>query len=211
MPDRAACRSADRPSPAPGVDPVLRARLVAIVEADPALMALLRAVRDLGLPQWRLTSGALYQTVWNVLSGLPHGTGIKDYDVIYFDASDLGWDAEDAVIRRVAAAVDGLPLAGPVEVRNQARVHLWYEGHFGQPYPPLVSADESLERYAATTHAVAVRLEPDGRLDVVAPFGLDDVFAMVLRPNRYNDNAATHRRKGERMRAIWPRLTVIDW
>ena len=34
-------------------------------------------------------AGCLYQTVWNVLTGRDRGTGIEDYDLIYFDDGDL--------------------------------------------------------------------------------------------------------------------------
>ena len=180
-----------------------------ILRAEPDLMRLLEAVRDLGLPQWRLVAGCLYQTVWNVLTGRPGRTGIKDYDLIYFDASDVSWVAEDTVIRDVAAATRGLP--GLVEVRNQARVHLWFEQRFGAPYPALACADDALLRYASMVHAVGVRLEQDGRLDVVAPFGLADLFAMVIRPNRVMDNRASHAAKAARAKAIWSEVTVIPW
>jgi hypothetical protein len=180
-----------------------------IIRSDPDLMRLLTAVRDLRLPQWRLVAGCLYQTVWNVLTGRPRGTGIKDYDLIYFDASDLSWAAEDGVIRDVAAATRGFP--GPVEVRNQARVHLWFEQRFGAPYPPLGCADDALSRYASVVHAVGVRLEQDGWLDVVAPFGLADLFAMVIRPNRVMDNRVSHEAKAARVKAIWPEITVVPW
>ena len=124
-------------------------RFEAIVRADPDLMRLLRSIRRIRLPQWRLVAGCLYQTVWNVLTGRPRGTGIRDYDLIYFD-EDLSWAAEDAVIRRVAAAARGC--VGPVETRNQARVHLWFESRFGSPYPRLSSADAALRRYASVVH-----------------------------------------------------------
>ena len=81
-----------------------RQRFEAIIRNDPDLMRLLDRLRSLDLPQWRLVAGCLYQTVWNVLTGRTRGTGIKDYDLIYYDGDDLSWDAEDAVIRRVAAA-----------------------------------------------------------------------------------------------------------
>lgn len=183
-------------------------RLEAIIRADPGLMRLLAVLRDLGLPQWRLVAGCLYQTVWNVLTGQPRGTGIRDYDLAYFD-EDLSWEAEDAVIRRVAAAPRGG--VGPVEARNQARVHLWFESRFGAACPPLASADASLGRYASVVHALGVRLEQDGRLDIAAPFGLHDLFAMIVRPNHALDNAAAHRAKAERAKAIWPQLTVLPW
>jgi hypothetical protein len=185
------------------------ARFEQIVRADPDLMGLLTAIRPLGLPQWRLVAGCLYQTVWNVLTGRPRRTGIKDYDLAYFDSSDLSWQAEDAVIRRVAAATRDFP--GAVEIRNQARVHLWFEGRFGTAYPPLDCTDAAVERYASVVHAVAVRLEPDGRLDIMAPFGLDDLFAMVIRPNPALDNRRAHEAKAARVQAIWPELTVIPW
>lgn len=186
-----------------------RDRLEDIVRADPGLMTLLVRLRDLGLPQWRLVAGCLYQTVWNVLTGRPRGTGIRDYDLIYFDPDDLSYEAEDRVIQRVAAAT--APGIGPVEARNQARVHLWFEARFGLPYSPLSSADEALRRYASVVHAVGVRLDEAGRLDVVAPFGLDDLFGMVIRPNRALDNAASHMAKAMRAGAIWPEVTVIAW
>jgi hypothetical protein len=40
---------------------------------------------------------------------------------------------------------------------------------------------------------------------------LDDVFNMVIRPNRVIDNAASHEAKAARAKAIWPELTVIPW
>lgn len=185
------------------------ARLEQIVRADPDLMGLLTAIRPLGLPQWRLVAGCLYQTVWNVLTGRPRRTGIKDYDLAYFDPSDLSWQAEDAVIQRVAAATRGFP--GAVEIRNQARVHLWFEDRFGLAYPPLEDTDAALGRYASVVHAVAVRLESDDRLAIAAPFGLDDLFVMVIRPNRTLDNRVAHETKAARAKAIWPELRVIPW
>ena len=187
----------------------MKRRFEAIIRADPDLMHLLEQLRSLGLPQWRLVAGCLYQTVWNVLTGRKRGTGIKDYDLIYYDGADLSWEAEDAVIRCVAAATRDC--VGPVEVRNQARVHLWFPDRFGTPYPRLAVADEALRNYSSIAHAVGVRLEDDNRLDTVAPFGLDDIFTMVIRPNRTLNNAATHAAKAQRAKAIWPELVIEPW
>jgi uncharacterized protein len=186
-----------------------RRRFEEIVGADPGLVQLLMRLRAVRLAQWRLVAGCLYQTIWNAVTGRPRGTGIKDYDVIYFDDRDLSWSAEDRVIAHVERTTRGC--VGPVEVRNQARVHLWFESRFGCRYPRLSSADESLLYYASVVHAVGVRLEDDDSLDVAAPFGLDDVFAMVVRPNYALDNAASHTRKAARAKAVWPEITVLPW
>jgi hypothetical protein len=53
---------------------------------------------------------------------------VKDYDVFYFD-EDLSWEAEDAVIQHLGVLTNDLGVT--VEIRNQARVHLWYKQRFG--------------------------------------------------------------------------------
>jgi uncharacterized protein len=180
-----------------------------IVRADEHLMTLLATARDLRLPQYRVVAGCIYQTVWNTLSGRSYGTGINDYDLIYFDGADLSEESERRIEDVVRSRLLGFP--APVEVRNQARVHHWFEDYFGIVYPPLSSADEAITRYASGTHAVGVKLADDGRLDVFAPFGLDDVFGLIVRPNYALPNKATHDRKANRVKEIWPELTIIPW
>ncbi|HEY2178673.1 MAG TPA: nucleotidyltransferase family protein [Caulobacteraceae bacterium] len=169
-------------------------------------MRVFATARDLDLPDWLVFSGAIYQPVWNELTGRPLEHGLKDYDLAYFDAGDLSWVAEDAVIRRVAAAFEP-PLRETVEVRNQARVHLWFEDHFGEPYAPLANAAEAVVRFTATAFAVGARLEPDGRLTIVAPFGLEDLFALRLKPNPIRPSAA-FTRTAEAARRRWPEVTI---
>jgi hypothetical protein len=89
---------------------------------------ILQRLPEFELPDAWLVSGSVIQTVWNVLTGRAPDYGIKDYDIFYFDA-DTSREAEDANIRRLAAAVSDISVF--VEVRNQARVHLWYPNKFG--------------------------------------------------------------------------------
>lgn len=182
--------------------------LADILRASPGVMQVLTTVRDLGLPDWRLFSGAVYQTVWNAVTGREPGYGLKDYDIGFFDP-DTSWDAEDVFIRRVADAFEE-PLKSQVEVRNQARVHLWFEQRFGEPYSPLASTDEALERFVCPAFAVGVRLEDDDRITVAAPFGLEDVFDMVLRPNPNRPLAHGWERVTASAQARWPEARVIE-
>jgi hypothetical protein len=190
------------------VTAALEDRLAEMVQASPTLMEVLQTLRALDFPQWRVVSGAVYQTVWNRLTGRAPDHGIRDYDVMYFDP-DPSWDAEDAFIRRAAAAFPA-PLSGTVEVRNQGRVHLWFEAKFGEPYPALPDADAALERFLCPAFSVGVRLEPDGRLDVLAPFGLEDCFAMRLRPNPGRAvNGQNLERVAARLAVRWPELALV--
>ena len=182
-------------------------RLATIVRDNPELMQVLTTVRGLGLPDWRVFSGAVYQAVWNAQTRRPVGYGIKDYDLGYFDP-DTSWDAEDVVIKRVAAAFDA-PLRDLVEVRNQARVHLWFEARFGEPYDALPDTDTALSRFVAPAFAVGVRLEADDTISIAAPFGLEDVFSMTLRPNPDRPLARGWDKTVASARSRWPELTVI--
>jgi hypothetical protein len=185
------------------------AELERIVRADLDLMDLLYTAREINLPQCRVVAGCIYQSVWSVLTGRPRGTGINDYDLIYFDPGDISEGAEKAIEKAVQSRLPAFP--APIEVRNQARVHLWFEGYFGIAYPPLRSADEAITRYASATHAVGIRLMQDDQLDVFAPFGLEDIFAMVIRPNYALPNQETHERKAARAKSVWPEVTIIPW
>ncbi|MEX0954795.1 MAG: nucleotidyltransferase family protein [Rhizobiaceae bacterium] len=180
-----------------------------ILRADSIVWAALETAHALDLPGWLIVSGAIYNTVWNHLTGRPSGHGLKDIDLFYFDGGDLSWEAEDAVIKRGEAAFSDLPV--PVEIRNQARVHLWYPERFGRQCPAYANSTESLGYFASKTHAVGVKLDRRGALQVVAPFGLDDIFSLRVTPNHALDNRATHEEKGRRARANWTEVTVVPW
>lgn len=184
----------------------LQGRLEEIVRGSPTLIQVLERARDLDLPDWLIFSGAIYQRVLNRLTGRDADYGIKDYDLGYFDAADTSYEAEDAVIRKVAQAFEP-PLRDLVEVRNQARVHLWFEDKFGEPYAPLRSSAEALTRFVSPLYAVAVRLESDDRLTVVAPFGLEDLFTLRLRPNAVRRTGGFARTAAS-VTARWPEIVV---
>ncbi len=93
-------------------------QLERIVRADPHLMRILRVARDLNLPQWRLVAGCIYQTVWNVLTNRPSGNGINDYDLIYFDATDLSESSEQATEQRVRDRLEQLPRPSKCAIRR---------------------------------------------------------------------------------------------
>ena len=163
----------------------------------------------LDLPGWYLVAGALCQTVWNVTTGQPPEAGILDYDLVYFDASDLSWAAEDAVIKRGEEVFAGLP--APVQIRNQARVHLWYESRFGIPCPPHTSSEAAISTYEATAACLGVRLLPAGRWRVFAPYGLSDLLGLVVRPNPALAPRQVYEAKAARWTGQWPELTVLPW
>lgn len=179
------------------------ARFVELALGNPVNREILRRLPSLGLADAWLVSGSLFQAVWNALTGREPAYGIKDYDIFYFDP-DTSWEAEDAAIRRCAEIF--ADIGAEIELRNQARVHLWYEAKFGTAYPPLRSSCEGIDRFLAP--ACMVGIAPDGR--VYAPHGFADIEIMTIHPNRApNFSAERYAEKAARWREKWPELTVV--
>ena len=160
----------------------------------------------LALPDAWIVSGCLVQSAWNVLTGRAADYGINDYDIFYFDP-DTSWQAEDAVIRDVQGRLAHLGVT--IEVRNQARVHLWYPQKHRRPYPALRRSTEGIDRFLTKNTQVGIRRSAHG-YDVYAPNGFDDIADMIVRPNPgANFSAANYAAKAARWKALWPELTVL--
>src|SRR6266516_3515264 len=155
----------------------------AALSRNRTLTEVLTRAAAMELPGWYLAAGCLYQTIWNVVTGRHPEAGILDYDLGYFDARDLSWDAEDAVIQAGRTAFGDLP--APVQIRNQARVHLWYEQKFGVPCRPHESTEAAIDTFEATTACLGVRPNP------------------VLATRRVYETKTT------RWRKQWPTVTVL--
>lgn len=184
----------------------LETRFIERALANPINRAILERLPELGAPDAWLVAGCLYQAVWNAEAGRPAAENVKDYDIFYCDAGDLSWRAEDAVIRRADGLFADLGVAH--EVRNQARVHLWYERRFGEPGVALNSSRDGIERFLVA--CTCVGLKPGvGGIELYAPHGLDDLFAGRLKPNPLMPSANFHA-KAESYRARWPWLEILD-
>lgn len=178
------------------------------LRANPVVDAILERAPALALPSWYLGAGGVTQTVWNVLHGFEPTRGIKDYDLVYFDGDDLSAAAEAAVERRAVALLGDLDVK--IDVTNEARVHLWYAERFGRAIPPYRSTEHAISTWPTTASSIGVRDDGD-ELVVCAPFGLDDVYGMVVRPNKVKVTQAIYEAKAARWAAIWPKLTVLGW
>ncbi|WP_104989917.1 nucleotidyltransferase family protein [Deinococcus sp. NW-56] len=175
------------------------AEFLATIRLNPANAAILDRLPELGAPQAHLVAGALFQTVWNVRGGQAPAAGIRDYDLFYWDA-DASYEAEDAVIRRAAGLFGDL--GARVEVRNQARVHLWFPEKHGLTRPPIRSAREGIAQFLVECTCVGV----DASGELYAPYGLTDLAAGVLRPNPHNHTPGLYAAKVADYRARWPWL-----
>lgn len=180
-----------------------------IIADDPEMCALLSAMRSFEAPDLWLVSGALFQTVWNALGGHLRGHGIDDYDLFYFDPN-TSEEAEDRWIKRAANHLAFVK--HPVQLRNQARVHLWYPQKFGIAYPQLTCSCDGVDQFLVQASVVAVRQPSADALDIYAPLGLEDIFNRTLRPNPLwqGPPRKEFETKCNRYRRDWPELTIVE-
>ena len=163
---------------------------------------------DIRLPNGWLAAGAVAQTVWNVAHRFPPEANIRDIDLVYFDADDLSAESEARHKPRIRGLVADPGAA--VDIKNEARVHLWYQAKFGYSIAPYGSAEEAVATFPTTSTAVGVR--PYGSLlDICAPFGLDDLLGLVVRPNKAQITQAIYEAKIARWRLCWPELKIYGW
>lgn len=184
----------------------LHGRLCGIVAGSAPFMAALRAGRALGLAQWCVGAGALRNLVWDALHAFDRPTPLADVDFAFFDAADLSAERERALQARLAALCPGLPW----EVVNQAGVHRWFEACFGHAVAPLGSLHEAVASWPETATAVGVWLDAADRLQLIAPHGLEDLFAMRVRRNPVRVSVETYRQRcaSKRYAERWPRVVV---
>ena len=198
----------------PGADRVSAGQLTAAdrlqvhLRGSAVLSECLERLGDLGLPDCYLGAGCVAQTVWNAAHDKPPAADISDYDVVYFDAGDLTEAGENEVTANVRDAMADLPVA--VDVKNQARVHLWYRQRFGFDIMPYTSSEDAIATWPTTATAIGVRLA-QGRPQVVAPYGLDDLLSLVVRANRVQITPEIYRSKAARWLRHWPYLKVLPW
>jgi hypothetical protein len=181
-------------------------RFLADVLSNDANRQILQRWNELALADGWLVAGCLFQTVWNLRSGALPQASIKDHDIFYFDARDLSEEGE----RRVQARVDAVlgDLGVTVEAKNQARVHLWYEAHFGHPYPRLASARDGIDRFLVPATCVGLRPAGAGH-ELYVPHGLPLLYEGRLTRNPLTDHVELFRAKARSYQERWPWL-VID-
>jgi len=154
-----------------------------------------------------LGAGCVAQTIWNLAHGKAPGADILDYDLVYYD-SGLSEECERAVTRKARELVADLEIE--LDVTNEAHVHLWYPQQFGYRIQPYQSSEDAIGTWPTTATAIGVRLRGH-QLEVCAPFGMDDLFNLVVRPNRVQSTPAIYNAKVTRWVSRWPSLIVYGW
>lgn len=172
-------------------------KLKKIVSEDKYLFSYLKLVRDiLPIEAW-IGGGAVRNTVWNAIYEKSH-TEFSDIDVLYYQKGNtISPEREYENILNTSAGLDHW------SVKNQYQISLKY-GH-GE----VVSVEHAMQFWVETATAVAVRLDEEGRIHVLHPFGLEDLFKGIIRPTSPEKAAVMMQRiKAKNWLGKWPELQM---
>lgn len=176
------------------------------LENDSELMRLLKDVAFLELPDWWICAGYVRAKIWDDVHGYTVPTSTEDVDVIYFDRSHN----DEAIEKEYEAQLHALSPTVPWSVKNQARMHLVNQ------LPPYKSATDALAHFPETVTAIGVSLDSNERLKLAAPYGVDDLVGLKLRPTPEFANDTPHhhiyraRLANKNWQATWPKLQEVD-
>ncbi|WP_255512449.1 nucleotidyltransferase family protein [Kurthia sp. Dielmo] len=144
-------------------------KLKNILTANPEVMAVLEAAATLPLPDCWVSAGLIRNRVWDALYSVH--SEMNDIDVIYFDATDCSVETEKHWER---VLYERFP-EHPWSVKNQARMHEKNQ------LAPFTSSFDGVAHFTEIPTAIAARIH-EGKLEIMAPHGLDDLFAGIVKP-----------------------------
>lgn len=173
-----------------------------MIAADRQRMHVLRLVKELDLPDCWVAAGFVRSCVWDCLHDRWPSPLPDDIDVIWHDPLNAMRE-RDVLIESELRARDG---TFGWSVKNQARMH---ERNADTPY---LSASDAMRYWPETATAVGVRLSEQADIEVSAPFGLDDLFGLIVRPTQRflaEKNAMyADRIQGKNWQHAWPGLRI---
>lgn len=171
--------------------------LARLLEASQPIMDVLGVLRDED-ERLHLGAGAVRSAVWDALQGVATPTPVADLDVVYFDAARASPQDDAEIDRRLALRRPALAW----QTRNQARMRASIGAQ---------TLREAIALWPETCTAIAVRRRGDDALDILAPWGCDDLLGMIVRPTPTFDSrlrVVAARIHEKRWLDRWPRLRL---
>lgn len=163
-------------------------------------LAILRAIRDVGLPDCWLAGGAVRNTVWREIFGEQCRLGIKDFDVAFFDK-----DTDREVEVRARESLEKQFPQHKFDVKNQASFGVWRDGQF-----VFTSCEDGIAHWLHTATAVGVRVNAEDAIEIFQPYGLDDLFQGVVRPTPKQVGKEAALAKRDQFLSSCPALKSVD-
>ncbi len=146
--------------------------IIQVIREDIWMMEILKIAKTMNLPDWWICAGFVRSKIWDVLHGFTTRTPLQDIDVIYFNPENI--DEYDEKKREEKLKI--LRPDIPWSIKNQARMHVINK------LAPYSSAVDGISKFPETATAVGVKLDEKDNLVIAAPWGIEDLIHMEVKP-----------------------------
>lgn len=179
--------------------------VILAIQQDQWMMDILKAAKSLNLPDWWVCAGFIRSKVWDVLHDRTIRTPLPDVDVIYFDPANIDEAEEKKLEEKLKRMIPDVPWS----VKNEARMHTVNN------FPPYISCEDAISKFPETATALGASLDTDNNVILIAPYGIEDLVNMQLKPTPYfcetvERNLIYEKRINKKnWKYIWPKINVI--
>ena len=154
-----------------------------------------------------LAAGCVNQTIFNYYHNYDLDYGIGDYDIVYYD-EDTSYEKEDIIIKDLKERLKYLDLK--FDIKNEKRVQIWYNEKYKTNRKEYESVEDAISKWGTTITCIGVRME-NNKLIVCAPYGLNDLFNLILRPVKIDFTKEDYEKKVTKWTSKWKLLKVIKY
>lgn len=131
---------------------------------------ILKAIRNYQSEKLWIGGGIIRNLVWSLIHNIPFKIG--DVDVFYYNKKNTAKSKDSEIEQYLKQSCPEMIWS----VKNQARMH---KNNSETQYSDLFDA---IKKFPDTASAIICRLNDNNRLEIIAPYGLKDLFTLILRP-----------------------------
>jgi hypothetical protein len=174
--------------------------IVEVISKDKWMMDVIELAAKLELPDWWICAGFIRAKVWDELHGFSEKTILPDVDVIYFDSKHLDEQNEKLYEKTLCTLDPTIPWS----VKNQARMHSLNK------VAPYTSSIDGMSKFPETATAIGITLDEAGELRLCAPYGVEDLIMMKIRPTPSFEKSQIYRERvvQKKWSSTWGKVTV---
>ncbi|NOH85975.1 nucleotidyltransferase family protein [Vibrio sp. 03-59-1] len=181
-------------------------KLKHLIHQVPELIETAEVCLEVGLPNFYIAGGAITQIIWNSIESKPLLAQVKDFDVVYFDSSNHA--NEDEFKNRICSRLSHGVV--DVDVKNQAIIHERYSKKFGCSIQAYERVEQGIESWLSA-FAIGFTLDSSGNIKLFSPYGLEDAFNMLIKPNKKAMTEANYNTMTAGYKARWHNVQVLPW
>ncbi len=169
-----------------------------LISEDKWMMDILHTAEKLNFPDWVIGAGFIRNKVWDHLHGFSRPQiDTADVDLVYYDQNGNDQKTDEALSKKLKEET-GIEW----EIVNEAYAHKWNN------LPPYRSTEDALSQWPETATGIGVKIE-NGELRLVAPYGIDDLVNLVVRPSpKFPDGIERVKERAAKKKWFekWPKL-----